>query len=527
MPTDRLVPLIWFALYPRLVSMKERELAAFVEGRSAGAETGGLNEIRPNQTMAGYLRHFERVKELIASGDIYQANLAFRLLFKYEGAPFSLYASLRDRQPVSYGAFLECADFSILSFSPELFFEVQKGQIFTKPMKGTIRRGVTMEEDLELSRQLHLDPKNRAENLMIVDLMRNDFARICEVGSVEVTDPYRVAPFPSLYQMTSEVRGRMRADVGLAELVQALIPAGSITGAPKIRAQKVIRELEEGPRGLYCGAMGMISRDQQSGQLSALFNVAIRTLTLFPDGHGETGIGSGIVQDSQGEDEYAECLLKASFLTMPDFKLIETMRLDGDGRFYLLERHLARLERSGRKFGFLCPLEDIRQELQQLAKTRGVGCFRVRLLLSTGGRFELTSIPVDPPDPCKTIAFIISDKRVDSADDLLAHKTTRRQFFDGEWAKANREQGADEVLFLNEREELTEGARSNLFIERDGKLLTPPLVCGLLPGTLREQLLAEGRLVEVVLGVDDLQNTSIFFGNSVRGLQPARLVGEK
>lgn len=524
MPENRQVPLLWFGLFPHLTELKGQHLTSFFDRLGEAPEASSLKNIRSALEKSDYLARFARVKDLIASGDIYQVNLTFKLLFDFEGSPFQLYKRLRERQPVPYGALLESHEFSILSLSPELFFEVKNGVMTTRPMKGTIARGSSVEQDRQLSQQLHMDAKNRAENLMIVDLMRNDIARICDVGTVEVSDLYHVDAYPTLHQMTSGVRGRMRDDVQLEELIRALIPAGSITGAPKIRAQEVIFELEDGPRGLYCGAMGILSRDQQTGDLSARFNVAIRTLTLFPDGRGEAGIGSGVVQDSKGEDEYEECLLKAKFLTTPDFKLIETMRFNPDGSFYLREKHLDRLKRSSVELGFLCPVDSIRNELNELTSSLDQSCYLVRLLLAIGGQFTLTSTLIDCPDPDKVITFYISKIRVDSNDNLLAHKTTRRQLFDEQWAKFNKKLGTQEVLFLNERGELTEGSRSNLFIEREGKLLTPPLSCGLLPGTLREELIEGGQVVEAVLKQEDLQGAEIFFGNSVRGLQPARQV---
>ncbi len=523
MPEDRQVPLLWFALYPSRSVQKGAQLTSFLERRGAGLKAADVGNLRPSIDKGAYLRHFRQVKQLIASGDIYQVNLAFKLLFEHEGDPFALYEKLRARQPVPYGAFLQTEGFSVLSLSPELFFEVKGRQIFSRPMKGTIRRGLTQSEDEALCLELQNDPKNRAENLMIVDLMRNDFARICELGSVEVSDLYRVNPFPTLYQMTSGVKGRLRDGLSLDELIRALLPAGSITGAPKIRAQQVVNQLEEGARGLYCGAIGMLCRNPVHGELSALFNVAIRTLTLFPDGRGEVGIGSGIVQDSEGEGEYEECLLKARFLSRPDFQLIETMRLDADGRYYLLQRHLDRLMRSCRDLDFLCPLKDIKRSLEKKARSLEGDCYRVRLLLDTGGRFEIAATRIDKPDAKQVIRFVVSSKRVSAGDSLLAHKTTRRELFDEEWSSANKKHGTGEVLFLNERGELTEGARSNLFIEHDGSLITPPLSCGLLPGTLREQLMSEGRVVERVLRLEDLANAKIYFGNSVRGLQPAKM----
>ena len=531
MPTNRQVPLIWFALFPKMQDLQGAQLKEFLAHKASQSGCAKLKNIAPLLSKQDYLRGFTRVKELIAAGDIYQVNLTFKMALQHQGSPFAIYAGLRRRQPVSYGAYLQCADFSILSHSPELFFEIKNGDITTRPMKGTIRRGATPREDRQLSRELHGDIKNRAENLMIVDLMRNDLSRICEIGSVETSDLYNVTSFPTLYQMTSDVTGRLRGDVQLNEIIQALIPAGSITGAPKIRAQEVIFELEEQPRGVYCGAIGVLYRDQKSRQLSARFNVAIRTLTLFPDGHGETGIGSGVVQDSTGEAEYEECLLKAKFMTdldadLVDLKLIETMRLEQDGSYFLQEQHLSRLKHSCTELGFVCPLLDIGKELEKLSKRLKRNTYLVRLLLSSEGAFTLTSTKIGSPDPAKVISFIVSKIPVDSNDALLAHKTTRRETFDEQWAHANKQRGADEVLFLNERGELTEGSRSTLFIKQGDQYLTPPLSCGLLPGTLREQMMAQGKLIETILRLEDLEGAEVFFGNSVRGLQPAKLIAD-
>ena len=527
MPSRRRLPLIWFALFPSCETIRGERYKAWIKQRCAGKKAGQLTGIEPALGFADYRQRFDRIKQLIAAGDLYQANLAFKLSFHHQGDPFSLFARLRRNQPVSTGAFLQTDSFSLLSLSPELFFEAKNGILTTRPMKGTIRRGQTHKEDQALYQSLLEDEKNRAENLMIVDLMRNDFSRICTPGSVQVRDLYRVEPYATLFQMTSGVEGKLPLNLSFKELFKALFPAGSITGAPKIRAMEVIAALEDEPRGAYCGAMGLLSRHQRNGHLSALFNVAIRTLSLFPDGTGETYVGSGIVQDSQGREEYEECLLKGKFLSLPDFQLIETMRLDPGKGIYLRQRHMERLQNSCQELDFFCPLEEIEKALDRLETTHAKGTKprMVRLLLSpAGGAFELSDRPVAAPDPDKTIGFIISEKRVNSANPLLAHKTTKRELFNEEWARAHEHYGADEVLFLNERGECSEGARSNLFVKRKGQLLTPPLSSGLLPGTLRAELLASGQATEKRLYPEDLADAPIFFGNSVRGLQPARLI---
>ena len=525
LPEERSLPLMWFALFTRPKHLTGADYENFLEQAGTGQPDGRLLNIRPDRSKKDYLRGFEKVKQFIAAGDLYQANLAMRLLFEHQGVPFLLYRKLREKQPVRYGCFLHAPRFSLLSVSPELFFEVSDGILTTRPMKGTARRGKTDEEDRALSESLRNDEKNRAENLMIVDLMRNDLSRLCQPGTVKVGDLYRVERYPSLFQMTSQVTGRLKPELSVYELFRALFPAGSITGAPKIRAMQLISQLEEQPRGAYCGAMGILSRDRSTGQLRARFNVAIRTLTLWPDGRGETFVGSGIVQDSRGEDEYRECLLKAKFLDVNDFQLIETMRLDGAG-FYLRQRHMQRLARSCKTLGFFFPAKKIEQALDRLqeAHKNSSQTRLVRLLLFVGGAFTLSERVIKAPDPAKLIRFVMSSKGVEQNNELLRHKTTRRQLFNEEWQRAQDDHGADEVLFFNERGECTEGSRSSLFVERNGRLLTPPVSCGLLPGTLREELLDKGRAVEAVLRRADLENAKIWFGNSVRGLQPAQLV---
>ena len=328
LPPVRRLPLLWFGAFHHPQAADADSLTQFLHesGQRSAKTKGDANDYRqaltsepqPQLSRTAYARLFKRAKQLISAGDLYQLNLTFPLRFACKCAPEQLYLSLRSRQPVSYGGMLSTPDFAILSLSPELFFRIENGHIHTRPMKGTMKRGVSPAHDALLRKALAGDEKNRAENLMIVDLMRNDFARICEPGGVGVSDLYRIETYPTLLQMTSGVSGRLRRNVGIAELAQALFPAGSITGAPKLRAMQAIRELESAPRGAYCGAMGVMRREKGGrgdGGLSALFNVAIRTLTLYPDGEGEAAVGSGVVADSGAEDEYEECLLKYRFMT--------------------------------------------------------------------------------------------------------------------------------------------------------------------------------------------------------------------
>jgi para-aminobenzoate synthetase/4-amino-4-deoxychorismate lyase len=363
--------------------------------------------------------------------------------------------------------------------------------------------------------QLATDVKQRAENLMIVDLMRNDIGRIAEIGSVSVTDLFTVETFQTLHQMTSGVRATLKEGVGMADLLKGIFPPGSVTGAPKIRAMELIRALQTEPRGVYCGAVGHISPKGR-----ALFNVAIRTAVVFRDAAGEMGIGSGIVADSQGPKEYAECLLKMKFLTDPvkRFDLIETMLYDPAGGFALLERHIDRLKTSARYFAFACDEGAVRRALADAVEGKAERS-RVRLLLSESGAVTVTTTPLPPPDPDAVMRLAVSDTRLNSADIFLFHKTTRRELYDKEWQHYAERLGADEVVYLNERGELAEGSRTTIFLERGGRLLTPAIASGLLPGTLRAELIAEGRAVEAVLTLEDLKSAdAVYLGNSVRGL---------
>ena len=487
-----------------------------------------ISELDITMAREDYRSRFGRVKSLIAAGDIYQLNLTFKARFDYGGPAKALYARLRENQPVAHAALIETPDFAVISASPELFLEIDAGKASTRPMKGTAGRGVTLEQDRDLAQWLHDDPKSRAENLMIVDLMRNDLGRVCETGSVTVSDLFTVETFETLHQMTSGVRGTLRGDVDLAQLVASILPPGSVTGAPKLRAVEIIRDLEPEPRGVYTGAIGMLGPDG-----SSRFNVAIRTLTLFADGRGEIGIGSGVVQDSRADDEYDECLLKMKFLSQPprSFELIETMRFDSAHGIYLLDRHLERLERSAAYFGYPFDRAEVARLIEKEVEGLSGGPQRVRLLLDGSGHATLSSTIMTAPAETPTMRYAISQHRVDSADVFLFHKTTHRDLYDGEHARYGEQYGCDEVLFLNERGELAEGSRTNIFIERDGVLATPALDCGLLPGTLRAELLASREAREAVLFPHDLEaGNAVYLGNSVRGLvraEPIQIAASK
>jgi para-aminobenzoate synthetase/4-amino-4-deoxychorismate lyase len=545
MPKTRKVPLIWFGLFqpPRLLDSAGVE--AWLVATTAGA-TARIADVGHSWDEAAYRHRFDRAIDNILSGDIYQLNLTFRARFRIEGSPLALYRELRQKQRVAYGGIIETGDVTVLSASPELFIERYGATITTRPMKGTSPRGADPARDAELVHTLATDAKQRAENLMIVDLMRNDLGRIAEVGSVEVTDLFTVETFRTLHQMTSGVRARLIDGVGLEPLLSAIFPPGSVTGAPKIRAMELIADLEDSPRGVYCGAIGRLSPDGH-----ALFNVAIRTPVIFADGTAEMGIGSGVVADSDGGREYAECLLKMRFLTdrpavgdiratpahavpgtLPDgrtFQLIETLLHDpaqGDGAaaFWLLDRHLDRLERSAAHFGFAVDRQGAVAALTAAVAPKAHLRLRVRLLLWADGQITVTTTELPAAAPDAVMRYVISPTRLSSAEPFLLHKTTERQLYDREWQHFHDAVGADEVVYLNERDELCEGSRTTIFVERDGVLWTPPLAVGALPGVLRDELLATGRAREAVLTIADLSGGRVYLGNSVRALVRAELM---
>ena len=522
LPQDREQPLFWVGLFREPKRLTDAETRAWLDA-NGGQDRSQLSDLTLSWTRDEYARAFRAVQDYIAAGDVYQINLTLKYQFAFSGDPVALYAALRRKQRVRFGALIVTNEFDIVSLSPELFFHRQGKRLSSRPMKGTAPRGRTPREDSRLKTWLTVDEKQRAENLMIVDLLRNDIGRIAKIGSVEVTDLFTVETYRTVHQMTSGITAELKPDIGVKETFDALFPCGSVTGAPKVRAMEIIHELEALPRGVYTGAIGHLAPNGD-----AEFNVAIRTLFLS-GGTGEMGIGSGIVSDSKMEAEFEECLLKAHFLTKiePPFELIETLRWDREGGFHLLERHLTRLASSAGHFAYPYTREKVMAALEDAVRTLEGGVHMVRLLLSEDGNITVTSMPIELPSTDTVWTYVISDRRVDEKEPLFFHKTTRREFFDEEMKRQKSLTGCDEVLFLNKKGELTEGTRTNLFVELQGRLFTPALACGLLPGTLREELLDLPRAAasEALLTPADLAGADrIYLGNSVRGLIRAKPV---
>jgi para-aminobenzoate synthetase/4-amino-4-deoxychorismate lyase len=463
--------------------------------------TAGVGGLQPAIDEATYNATVARIKSLIFAGDCYQVNFTFPLDFDWFGSPLALYTRLRERQPVRYGGFVGDIRQGLVSLSPELFIERQGERLTTRPMKGTAPRHAPVE-------QLRNSAKDKAENLMIVDLLRNDLGRVAANGSVVVDRLFEIEDYPTVWQMVSEIS----ADVGsrsFGDLLRALFPCGSITGAPKIRAMQIIGELEAAPRGTYTGALGWLAPNGD-----CRLNVAIRTLALGADGRGRLGIGSGIVADSDGAAEWAECQLKAGFLRAcdPGVRLIETLRRE-DGVYPRLAGHLDRLRRSAEWLGFACDEEAV---ISALAGQPVSGSWRVRLTLAKDGQVEVASFPLGEA-PAGPRHALLASEFINSTYPLRRHKTTDRAIYDAALAMLADDPQLFDVVFLNERGEVAEGARSNVFVERDGMLLTPPLSSGALPGVLRAELLAAGKAREAVLRPEDLA-AGFWLGNALRGM---------
>nr|WP_319385735.1 aminodeoxychorismate synthase component I [uncultured Roseibium sp.] len=513
-------PLLWFGIYD---SVRELEIGTARELLANSSEGVGASVRAPRFDMdrSTYADAFGRARDHLARGDIYQVNLTMRAQLSHAGAPEALFLDLMQRQPVEFAAFLKMSDRTVLSLSPELFLERQGETLRTRPMKGTAPRGRFASEDARIARDLAADPKQRSENTMIVDLMRNDLSRIAETGSVRVTKLCDVERYKSLYQMTTTIEATLAANVGFPAIVRNLFPCGSITGAPKLSAMQIAHDLESGPRGVYTGSIGCL---EPGGDFR--LNVAIRTLVLRSDGTGQAGTGSGVVFDSGAAPEYDECILKLKFMTedIPDFDLIETMAYDPSEGFLLFERHLQRLQKSADYLGFRSDPDAVRAELLSKAADF-TGPRRVRLLMNADGEVSITSTDLTPVDENTVFNLVVATERTRATDRFLYHKTTNRAFYDETRARYQAETGCQEVLFLNEDGFLTEGSYMTLFLKKDGVLLTPALHHGLLPGTFRAGLLERGLAREADLTEEDLATAeTVFVGNSVRGLVRGRLL---
>lgn len=485
-------------------------------------------QIVKNLSKKEYEKAFNQIKDELASGNSYQINFTNELQISTKASSKEIITSLLSRQKSRYFGYFKSEFCEIISFSPELFFKLKGKKITFAPMKGTIKRGQNKDEDRALKNKLKNDPKNRSENLMIVDLLRNDMSKIIKIGSLKLKEPMKIIKLKTLFQAISPLKARLKSR-NLNKIFEAVYPCGSITGAPKLATMRIIERLEGRDRGVYCGAMGVISHKR------AEFSVPIRTLQRWTkDEYYRYGVGSGVVWDSKCDDEFAELELKSSFLRPKiEFNLFETMLLRGD-KIFLLQNHLKRLINSARLLGFklpmgfeLCEMDEERLKFSDIVGGINGGFesidkfkdifanlradnvdLRVNLTLNKSGKYQITQTQIPP---LKSYKIAISQNRLNSCNDLLYHKTTLRD-------ERIIDDGLFDIFYLNERDELCEGSRSNIVLNIGGELLTPKLDCGLLAGTLRERLLKFGEIKEAILGLDDLKNASeIYAINSLRG----------
>ena len=498
---DGAFPLVWFGLYekPEEVSLPP------MQASHQDYPLTWQSSVRRD----AYKNAIEKIKHYIEAGDTYQVNFTFRLRSPFTDDPWPFFVALARAQDASYSAFVNTQQWIVCSASPELFFQLDDNKLISRPMKGTAPRGLMQHDDVKQAEGLRHSEKDRAENVMIVDMVRNDMGRIAQTGSVHWNSLYEVEKYPTVWQMTSTVRARTEA--GLCEILKALFPPASITGAPKPRTMEIIAELEQTPRRIYTGTVGFWMPGRK-----AQFNVAIRTVLIDKtQGEAEYGVGGGIVWDSVDQIEFEECRTKARILTqhISDFSLLESMLWTPEEGYFLLPYHLARLKDSAAYFSYSADIDAVLATLDAFARTLPKNAHKVRLLVAKDGRITVQSESVGAaavhPQHC-----CLAPEPVDSANPFLYHKTTNRSVYEQALGSCP---GYADVILWNEKGEVTESCIANVVVELDGELYTPPIQCGLLPGTYRAYLLEQGKVKERVVTVEDLaQSPQVYLISSVR-----------
>lgn len=502
------VPLLWFGVYRKVDEVIRLPVASGIYS---------LSEWDTDTTEVEYLSCIEEIKNYIQAGDSYQVNYTIRLKSKFTGDPYAFFYNLQKSQGGRNCAFIDTGEIAVCSASPELFFALNGNALKSCPMKGTAKRGMTWQQDMDAAKKLRESRKDRAENVMIVDMIRNDMGRIAESGSVIVESAYDVERYPTVLQMTSTVRSKTSA--GITGIFKAMFPCASITGAPKVRTMEIIKELERSPRGIYTGAIGCLAPGRK-----ALFNVAIRTAVINRKYcSAEYGAGGGVVWDSTGEMEYSECLDKALVLKSEpvDFCLLETILWDPLNGYAYLEEHIARISGSAKYFNIPLNELELSEQMTSLSAEMAEKSKRVRLLVELSGNIKLEVADIEETDT-QAVRLKTASEPVDRSNVFLYHKTTNRSFYEKALASCS---GCDDVILYNERGEITESTISNIVVSMNGRKFTPPVECGLLPGTMREALLRKNEIAEAKVTLDDLRNADeIFLINSVRGWRRAQLV---
>jgi para-aminobenzoate synthetase / 4-amino-4-deoxychorismate lyase len=503
------LPLVWFGIYERPEPM---------ELPPPGPD-GFCNDLHwePAITPGEYSAAIRKIKEHLRNGDTCQVNYTFRMKSNFPADPWPFFVQLAYAQQARYACFIDTDAFSVCSASPELFFELEGETITSLPMKGTAPRGLMLEDDLEQAGALFTSEKNRAENLMITDMVRNDMGRLAQCGSVKVPSLFKVEKYPTLWQMTSTVTAR--TEEGLAGIMSALFPPASITGAPKTRTMRIIKDVETTPRGLYTGCIGFVSPGRR-----AQFNVAIRTVVIDRmKNEALYGVGGGIVWDSVESQEFQECLTKTLVLKgrCPEFSLLESMLWTNSEGYFLLDEHLERMKSSAAYFDFPFDRDTIVSELGKIARTLASQAYKVRILLARDGRITLNAVPFNPEKAALPPRIRPAEKPVDETDVFLYHKTTNRRTYD---VALSAFPGYDDVLLFNTRGEITESCVANVVVDTGDGLFTPPVECGLLNGVYRSKLIRSGEIRERVLMVEDLKSCShIYLINSVRKMREVTL----
>ena len=501
-------PLLWFGLYPppQEIQLPDPDYGAY-----------SLANKIPSLSQPEYFDAISKIKDHIYCGDTYQVNFTFQLKIPFDGDAWNLFLAMVRAQSAGYAAWVDTGRFAVCCASPELFFNLEGNQLTCKPMKGTVKRGRTLHEDEMFARWLQNSEKNRAENIMIVDMIRNDLGRIAVAGSVEVDRLFQVERHPTLWQMTSTIRAK--SEKSLTGIISALFPCASITGAPKVRTTRIIADLERSARNVYTGSIGFVGPGPR-----AQFNVAIRTAVVDREaGTASYGTGGGVVWDSGAQEEYTEAILKARVLTeqRPDFSLLESLLWTRDNGYFLLDYHIRRLAESAQYFDFPVNFKAVKESLYEKASAFYDNRKKVRLLIDRDGCIEIQSSPIIPESLTKKLKVKLASCPVHSHDIFLYHKTTYRHAYETAQQICT---DCDDVLLWNERQELTESCVANIVVQMDGALYTPPISSGLLAGVFRGWLLDQGRIQERLLHVSDLKNcTKIYLVNSVRKWQEAVL----
>lgn len=492
------MPLLWFGIFENPSVYEETEKDSFL-----------LSDWKSETSKEKYEEGFQRIKDEIRKGNTYQVNHTLRLQSHFSGDDFAFYKQLTNAQDSSYSAYLNTGRFRILSASPELFFHWKENQLITRPMKGTVNRGINYEQDIRQAEWLAHSAKNQAENVMIVDLLRNDVSVVAENGSVHVSALFEVEKYPTVWQMTSTVQAQTKCDTTVLDIFKALFPCGSITGAPKVKTMEIISTIETSPREVYCGAVGYITPNRE-----AIFNVPIRTVWIDEEnGLAEYGVGGGITWDSKVNEEYSEAFLKAKLLTTvrPEFQLLESLRLE-NGQYFLLEHHLERLMHAADYFHFPLNKIEVQSVLIQFANEHPKGVYKVRLIVSKSGGFEINGQQIT--EIKSPVSMKLANFPIETNHPFVYFKTTNRSVYEP-FQKLHSD--FFDVLLWNDKGEITEFTNGNVVMKINGVLYTPPPQCGLLAGTFRQELLGQKKIKEKVLTKSDLPMVEeIWFINSVR-----------